>query len=79
MSEAAACALELEIESAYCSLAKAKDARTIYLTRDNYLRWGQSMRSSHATEVGTYGRSITLADFREDVFFAAEHRGNGYG
>lgn len=69
-------ALELEIEEAWLSLCKAYRPRTIYLTSGNRLLYGiRAQEASHyAIEVGTFTRTIALADFRSDVFFVFDQR-----
>lgn len=69
-------AIELEIENAWLELRVAVRPRTIFLTTTNRLVWGGAMRTTHAIEVGTYNSNVRLLDFREDTFFALEHRGD---
>lgn len=69
-------ALELEIEEAWGSLTRCVRPRTVYLTHGHRLVWGcKAEQNQELHEVGTYGRGITLSDFRDDVFHVWHHRG----
>lgn len=68
-------ALEIKIEEAWVALTKMppKRRRTLYLTRNRNIVWGDNgTRNSHLQEIGTYNRTVTLEDFRGDVFWASE-------
>lgn len=68
-------ALEIQIERAWLMLASmAVDRRrTLYLTPSRRVVWSSNdVRASNLLEVGTYDRSITLADLRGDVFHVNE-------
>ncbi|GAB3388207.1 hypothetical protein [Lysobacter fragariae] len=69
-------ALELQIEEAWVALTKMPPMRkrTLCLTRGRSIVWDrQSLdRHRHVVEIGTYTREVTLADFRDDVFYASE-------
>lgn len=56
-----------QIESAWDSLTDQRKTRTYYLTDDGRLRYGDG-----AHEVGTFDSRVSLADFRESVFFVYE-------
>lgn len=63
--------LEVQIEKAWDMLLKMppRRRRTLYLTMARRVVWASNdVRASHLMEVGTYDRSITLADLRADVF-----------
>lgn len=79
MTEAICSALEWEIEQAWLSLTRAYRVRTIYLTSGNKLLWGTRgvEASHHSIEVGTFTNSISLADFRYEVFGVFDQRRGG--
>ncbi|MDI9240756.1 hypothetical protein QLQ15_17775 [Lysobacter sp. LF1] len=67
-------ALEVEIESAWVGLTKlsARRQRTLYLTPRRRVVWLQRDLRGRASLIGTYTRTVTLAELREDVFFVLE-------
>lgn len=68
-------AMELQIEQAWVALTKMSPQRrrTLFLTTGRRVVWkSNDVRASHLVEIGTYLKSVTLAELREDVFFANE-------
>jgi len=64
--------LEHEIERAWNALLRTYRPRQLFLTEAGFIVWGErAQRSSHKLhEIGTFTRAISLADFREEVFYA---------
>ena len=67
-------ALEMRIEDAWCWLAGYDQPTTLYLT-PRWRIWGFSNdllrdKPNGSVEIGTYTKTILLADFRADVFAA---------
>jgi hypothetical protein len=65
-------ALELEIERTWVALMhmRPRGCRTLYLTRGRRLVWGDNAQRYRALiEIGTYQRTVTLTELREDVFW----------
>lgn len=70
-------ALELRIEEAWLRLTARRGARpvTVCLTDAGNLTGVTPYEPRESgTEVGTYTHTVTLAQFREDVFFAHDQR-----
>lgn len=66
-------ALELQIEEAWVALTKMSlgRSRTLYLTRRRRVVWAANdRRATELVEIGTYTRSVALAELREDVFYS---------
>lgn len=74
--------IELAVEDAWDRLLRSAEPRTIYLTRGGQLAWGEKAAELHKAGaslwlVGTYSRDVSLADFREDVFWRWDQGGRG--
>ena len=82
MTEAICSSLEVEIETEWLSLCRAPKPRNYFLTSGNKLVHGQRAKeaSHYSIEIGWFTRTITLADFRSEVFFVFDQRqGKRYG
>lgn len=68
-------ALEMQIEDAWLALGRLgpRRTRTLFLTVGRRVVWRpEDVRAYRVTEIGTYGRMVSLKDLREDVFYAHE-------
>lgn len=73
--------LEVQIEAAWVTLTKMppRRRRTLYLTTGHRIVWASNdMRASRLMEIGTYDRSVTLANLREDVFHVNDQHTKQY-
>lgn len=71
-------ALELEIERAWIALADRPAPRTCWLMPDHRIVFGNGT-PYQGREIGTYTRTVLLADFRADVFHVYECQRGRHG
>ena len=68
--------MEVQIEDIWGEVTESARRRRVYLAPDGHLCTGSGL----GIEVGTYTRKVSLADFREDVYFVySKLRGDGLG
>jgi hypothetical protein len=70
--------LEMEIERAWTAMLTTRRVRRMFLTKRGKITWDERKGERDGLhEVGYFTRSISLADFREQVFYSFDQLVSG--